>query len=269
VCLLQILHSADNRGKLLSATLEPSTSSPISNYTKCRCDYFECQEEFSSKHLLESHLRSQHNASYAASIESEPYDAYAKKDLSDSKMNEVLFVPQMELQVLEFNNPYIPGDNRNDSHNMSHLEKSNGFKKLSPCDFCGKYFNKHYLESHKRSHTGAKPFKCSVDGCNHTFTQSSSRNFHVKRFHRVNKYVFKCSYLNCEMSFDRLEEMQKHLQQHQALLNTLAHTIEISGIKLESQDSTPNVSLSKGKTNHVKSRRTEGGHKHVCVHCGE
>ena len=251
---------------MLSTTLDPTIHSstniaisPLVSFIKYRCDS-ECAEEFDTKHLLESHLRNHHNINFNATMESNHYvnNYVNKKESSETKMSEVLFVPQMELEVLDYNSY---DSNQNHDHNLN-AEKNSACKKLAPCDFCGKYFNKHYLESHKRSHTGAKPFKCSIDGCNRSFTQSSSRNFHEKRFHQVSKFVFKCTYPNCEMSFSRLEDMQKHLQQHQTLINT----IEINGIKLVHPQNSSNPV--KVKVNRSKANRAEGTHKHICVHCG-
>lgn len=250
--------------KILSTSIDESNSnsnniSIIHNYSKYRCEFFDCTEEFNSKLDLENHLQSQHN--FNNSLESGHFVNYEKKDVSETKINDVLFVPQMKLEVLEYNSNNSTTDKAFAPVNS--MDKTNGYKKLASCDFCGKYFNKHYLESHKRSHTGYKPFKCSVVGCNRAFTQSSSRNFHEKRFHQNTKYVFKCSYINCDSSFDRMEELQKHLQQHQALINTVTHTIDISGIDSPLSDSVPRVTSGRGKS----SNRPENA-KHVCVHCG-
>ncbi|OTF74805.1 zinc finger domain-containing protein, partial [Euroglyphus maynei] len=167
---------------------------------------------------------------------------YFKKEISNEvKMNEDgIFVPKLVLEDLEYNNnnanttyPIMANNNtvaiittaaaattNNNDNNMKN-DSANIYKKLAICEYCGKYFNKHYLASHKRSHTGARPYKCSIQGCNRTFTQTSSRNVHEKRVHNVQhgKLEFKCTY--CDAGFDNLSDMQKHAQQHQALINTV------------------------------------------------
>lgn len=50
------------------------------------------------------------------------------------------------------------------------------------CDICGRRFNqKHHLQHHKFTHTGERPYSCPH--CDLTFTQTSSRNKHVRTVH--------------------------------------------------------------------------------------
>lgn len=52
------------------------------------------------------------------------------------------------------------------------------------CEFCGRRFNqKHHLRHHKYTHTGERPYFCPF--CDQTFTQTSSRNKHIKTIHPV------------------------------------------------------------------------------------
>jgi hypothetical protein len=55
---------------------------------------------------------------------------------------------------------------------------------------------------HKRIHTGEKPFLCDVDGCNESFSQSSSVNIHKERNHSK-------------------EGIQRRKKQEEAMKNTL------------------------------------------------
>lgn len=51
--------------------------------------------------------------------------------------------------------------------------------RIHPCHYCGKKFRfQSNLIVHKRSHTGEKPYKCSV--CNHACSQSSKLKRHMK-----------------------------------------------------------------------------------------
>ncbi|GMR34208.1 hypothetical protein PMAYCL1PPCAC_04403, partial [Pristionchus mayeri] len=50
------------------------------------------------------------------------------------------------------------------------------------CDFAADSYNK--LAIHKNSHTGERPFKCSVDNCEMKFTSKGNLDRHLKNFHK-------------------------------------------------------------------------------------
>lgn len=309
-----------------STTVSNSTLLSNHSYGKYCCEFYECGEEFDSQEQLESHFRVQHNESISMNEmnttgggENHHFMVFTnnlnakKNDIHKPGLSESLFIPQMQLEELEYsNNGYSlmntaaiqhglqshevtdngqpssssqhPQPNSQQQHSHLGLDKSNGFKKMAVCDFCGKYFNKHYLESHKRSHTGVKPFKCSVDGCGRTFTQSSSRNFHEKRFHSLSKQnnVYKCTYQNCEETFFQIENFQKHSSCHPPLEHhpdPLSPPISLEMIKKEDgvRLQKPPAPKQPGgfvhkKTNNTTTRCNNFGvkpHKYVCDVCSK
>ncbi|XP_017485252.1 PREDICTED: zinc finger protein 235-like [Rhagoletis zephyria] len=297
--------------RLLSTTLDPSTSLQsnvsesrplpnISSFTKFRCNHYECSEEFSSKSLLEEHLRNQHNnlATFSQTLMS--------NNLTDDKVKEeFLYVPQMELEVLEYSDSPFAGSSHSTSTHEGNIEGGNvtrqnhqngsfPFKKMARCDICSKYFNKHYLEAHRRSHSGEKPFKCSISGCNRTFTQSSSRNFHEKRFHRADgsKFIKSESSFDgsCEEILNNGHQQQQNFQEqqhHMILLNSDRSEFEMhaeSPLKEEAQQQQQqNVSHSlqelsnheistngkSSKTSRISKSASSNLLKHICLHCGK
>lgn len=111
--------------------------------------------------------------------------------------SKLIFVPQMELlEVMDYNNSSTYSA-ASTTTTVAVPKQTN--EKQSQCEYCGKFFNKHYISSHRRSHTGVRPYKCSFVGCNRTFTQTSSRNVHEKRIHNSGPTDLKCTY--CEYLF--------------------------------------------------------------------
>ncbi|KAJ6225822.1 hypothetical protein RDWZM_004367 [Blomia tropicalis] len=285
--------------KLLSTTVKPSPSSSTTSSTtstkstsrsnvnttnatnliidffpKFRCDYFNCSQEFASKSHLDAHLSDHHHKLHHHNVNL--HHSTVVSHLHHQPENYVtetrqIYVPQVELEVIDYNNdsasPYSASNVDSNKNNIANNIKRGSSSHMSLCDYCGKYFNKHYIEAHKRTHTGDRPFKCSIDGCNRTFTQTSSRNFHEKRFHysdhrKVNS--------NCheQQQFNQMGMMQKHLQ-HSTLSNSvMMPSIDIAGIHHNKMDDNRHsIRKLKSKLNHTDHRNDISRGRHVCHHC--
>ena len=74
---------------------------------------------------------------------------------------------------------------------------------------CNKAFNrKHDLERHERTHTGAKPFKCTI--CKMGFAQKINLTTHTLT--HTGEKPFKCT--SCEMSFTTGSSRKRHMTTH-------------------------------------------------------
>lgn len=77
------------------------------------------------------------------------------------------------------------------------------------CEFCGKIFkNCSNLTVHRRSHTGEKPYKCSL--CNYACAQSSKLTRHMKTHGRDGKATYACKY--CSTPYSVPATLEKHMR---------------------------------------------------------
>ena len=82
-------------------------------------------------------------------------------------------------------------------------------KRNDTCEYCGKVFkNCSNLTVHRRSHTGEKPYKCTL--CSYACAQSSKLTRHMRTHCRVGKDIYRCKF--CDMPFSVPSTLEKHMR---------------------------------------------------------
>ncbi|XP_022242404.1 B-cell lymphoma/leukemia 11A-like [Limulus polyphemus] len=102
--------------------------------------------------------------------------------------------------------PILPGTSTPTTTLFSKLKEKS---RNDTCEYCGKVFkNCSNLTVHKRSHTGEKPYKCTM--CDYACAQSSKLTRHMKTHGRMGKDVFRCRF--CGMPFSVSSTLEKHMR---------------------------------------------------------
>ncbi|NP_001360587.1 C2H2-type domain-containing protein [Caenorhabditis elegans] len=67
------------------------------------------------------------------------------------------------------------------------------------------------LKTHRRTHTGEKPYHCNVPNCNKSFTNASDRSKHSKRTHS-NEKPYCCDFGSCACAYTDPSSLRKHVK---------------------------------------------------------
>jgi hypothetical protein len=105
------------------------------------------------------------------------------------------------------------------------------------CITCKKEFSsKQTLREHLYVHSGERPYKCTIPGCNESFRQGSLLSIH-KRIHReIEKGVSKIKKPNQALAFPKLTslictEPEKKLKSYEEKGKSFAKDLDLSFIK--------------------------------------
>jgi len=82
-----------------------------------------------------------------------------------------------------------------------------------PCNRNYKPFHARYsLLLHLRSHTGEKPYKCTIPGCNRRFSRPENIKIHVRTHTGEKPYT--CDFNGCQKRFSNYSDRAKHAKTH-------------------------------------------------------
>lgn len=102
------------------------------------------------------------------------------------------------------------------SFTVKHTERT------KECDVCHmKFHTNDKLKTHKRTHTGEKPYVCKCKNCPAAYAQSYDLVKHMKRSH-VGMSIYSCN--KCSMSFQNYADLRKHICSRTTSSPTNFHT---------------------------------------------
>jgi len=123
------------------------------------------------------------------------------------KRHMITHLPDSEKPILPCHKCSKQFSNKSDLRSHINCVHNNSIK---PCPFCNKTLKTMQgLLHHLRTHTGEKPFSCSM--CDMGFTDSAKLNYHVQMVHDVKKN-HKCTY--CSKGFFSKSHLRSHMVVH-------------------------------------------------------
>ncbi|KAI5123190.1 hypothetical protein M0805_003957 [Coniferiporia weirii] len=115
-------------------------------------------------------------------------------------------------------------ENHLQAHSRSHLpDSARSF--VCPHGGCEKKFwTAQHLKRHAEMHADGKPFKCTEDGCLHTFAKHNQLRSHIAASHcPPGTKPYRCEHSDCTKSFSTSQKLGVHSRTHEERRYVCAH----------------------------------------------
>ncbi|KAG2221778.1 hypothetical protein INT45_003418, partial [Circinella minor] len=75
------------------------------------------------------------------------------------------------------------------------------------------FTKRHKMHNHMRTHTGERPFQCTVQGCSKRFSRPDSLSTHIKTHSNIRPYH--CAVPGCGKAYFHSRSLRKHTRSHE------------------------------------------------------
>lgn len=126
---------------------------------------------------------------------------------------------------------------------------------------CIGFTQKGSLVKHMLTHSGEKPYKCTVEGCTRAFAQSGNLARHYRS--HTDEKLFSCTY--CNKNFRRRDTVRQHEMTHTAPYINAANSMQTTTNNTENNDNEAITAVQMQTTTHLPSPAGTGTSAHAAA----